>query len=333
MKKSLIALAVLGAFAGAAVAQSSVTIYGIIDQGIQKANDGNAPNPGVTAQGEAWSVEQSTASRLGFRGNEDLGGGLSAQFQIEHRFNPDTGLLNAAAFWHGRSYVQLSGGFGSVYLGREYAPSFWIANKLDPFGWTTVGQIGGAGMAGFSVPGSGVRVANTVGYKTPKFGGFTANVDVGLGESPAGSRHQGLNVEYGAGPLYVGLGLDKMTNGAADGNSLINLGVAYDLGMIRPMVYFARSKLNNALGGEDTNKFVSLGAQAPIGPGKLNAMVYRSSPENNADETKFGIGYFYPLSKRTLLYVDASTARKKDTAAAGNFDNRNAFDLGVRHTF
>src|SRR5207248_624333 len=105
MKKSLLALAVLGAFAGAASAQSSVTIYGSLDQAVARGNGGTAGNnggpagnPSVTNNGKAWFLQQSNASRLGFRGNEDLGGGLSAQFQIEHRFTPDDGNSNAV-FW------------------------------------------------------------------------------------------------------------------------------------------------------------------------------------------------------------------------------------------
>src|SRR5215216_3180015 len=127
MKKSLLALAVLGAFAGAASAQSSVTIYGSLDMALMKGNGGTAPNPGALGTSKAYNVAQSNSSRLGFRGNEDLGGGLSAQFQIEHRFHPDDGAVPATQpFWMGRSYVQLSSAtLGRVYLGREYGPAFW----------------------------------------------------------------------------------------------------------------------------------------------------------------------------------------------------------------
>ena len=99
MKKSLLALAVLGAFAGAASAQSSVTLYGRVDLSLAK-------NIGSDAKG----VQNGSGSRLGFRGVEDLGGGMKAIFNIEHRFNADTGeLTNAAKFWQGRSIVGLEG--------------------------------------------------------------------------------------------------------------------------------------------------------------------------------------------------------------------------------
>ena len=161
MKKSLLALAVLGAFAGTASAQSSVTIYGVVDMSIARNNcvataaNPCAVNAGAPA-GDAWTMQQSTTSRLGFRGNEDLGGGLSAQFQIEHRFNPDTGAQNQTPFWNGRSYVQLtSAAAGSVYLGREYTPAFWVELKSDPFGNDGVGQTGVTYMwAGYMTPDS-----------------------------------------------------------------------------------------------------------------------------------------------------------------------------------
>ena len=149
MKKSLLALAVLGAFAGAASAQSSVTVYGLLDEGITKSNGGTSGNNGLTSPGaapKAWTLQFASTPRLGFRGNEDLGGGLSAQFQIEHRFYNDTGAAQSSAiFWNGRSYVQLSSATaGRVYLGRDYSPAFWPAVKSDPFGWDGVGQAGGA---------------------------------------------------------------------------------------------------------------------------------------------------------------------------------------------
>ena len=108
MKKSLIALATLAAFAGAASAQSSVTMYGRVDLSIGK-------NVGSIAK----YMANGSGSRLGLRGTEDLGGGMKAIFNIEHRFDADTGVNPNARFWHARSLVGLEGGFGKVSLGRE----------------------------------------------------------------------------------------------------------------------------------------------------------------------------------------------------------------------
>src|SRR2546421_11201189 len=150
MKKSLLALAVLGAFAGAASAQSSVTIYGSLDLAVTKGNGGTAPQEGGNGTSKAWIEKQSNASRLGFRGNEDLGGGLSAQFHLEHRFTPDNGAASAL-FWAGRSYVQLtSQTLGRGYLGREYGPAVWPAGAGDPFGLDGVASSATEVYAGFA---------------------------------------------------------------------------------------------------------------------------------------------------------------------------------------
>lgn len=348
MKKSLLALAVLGAFAGAASAQSSVTIYGVVDLGITKGNGGTAPNNGANSTSKAWQVKQARGSRLGFRGNEDLGGGLSAQFLIEHRFVPDTGTVTPSSvsanpnFWDGGSYVQLTSNVaGSVYFGRWYTPAFWVALKTDPFGWDGVGQVSSKAWAGFLTPstnGGGVRTVNTVGYKTPNWGGFTANLAVGLGEGNIG-RDTGFNAEYTAGPIYAGLGYEKVTGAgtlaagqtaagnAVDGNSLVNFGFAYNFGVIRPIVYYARSK--TGVGSTATNKFWEVALTAPIGPGVLKAAYFNFDPFGATNtENKLGIGYDYFLSKRTRVYADYSTAKKE-----GAFTNNNAFNLGIRHDF
>ena len=354
MKKSLLALAVLGAFAGAASAQSSVTIYGSLDLGITKSNGGTAGNSGGAAgngaQAKAWTVQQANGSRLGFRGNEDLGGGLSAQFQIEHRFSPDTGVASSPQFWQGRSYLQLSSATaGRVYLGRDYTPAFWPAVKSDPFGWDGVGQLGLAQWAGFGTPnfnlaGQNVRSSNTVGYKSPSLGGLTVQVAVALGEAVVG-RDTGLNLEYGAGPIYAAFGYEKVsksgvssvadsaapiTGNSKDGDSLWNLAFHYDFGVAKPMFYYAKNKVAST---GQSNKFWSLGVLAPIGGGTLKAAYYRldiataNLTIDGQDTRKFGIGYDYPLSKRTNVYADLGLTRK-DLATSNT-----TYSFGVKHTF
>jgi predicted porin len=113
----------------------------------------------------------------------------------------------------------------------------------------------------------------------------------------------------------------------------------YDLGMVKPMLYFARAKVSDGVnGGELTNKYWSLGALAPIGGGKLKVAYGRLTLDEdaaaNGTEGKFGIGYDYPLSKRTNVYADLGYGRKSGTNAAGqDFDNNTAIALGVKHTF
>lgn len=372
MKKSLLALALLGAYAAGAYAQSSVTIYGIIDEAVGKGNGGTAGttatatpgvrNPGVALLGmnKAWQVfDNSGGSRLGFRGNEDLGGGLSAQFLIEHRFKPDTGETNtgtqaaaSSTFWFGGSYVQLTSSMvGSVYFGRWYSPAFWVSVKTDPFGYGGIAQVGALTFANYTNPsavGQGARHTNTVGYKTPNWGGFTANVQVGLGEASATvGRDAGVNVEFTSGPIYAGLAYDKVsggttafssTTGAIDGNSMLIAGFAYNFGFIRPMISYATSETrNNGLLETDA---LSIGLTAPAGPGVIKAHytmrntdaapaaafpAVGATPEVKLK--KLGIGYDYFLSKRTRVYADF--AQVKETSQTNN----RAFALGVRHDF
>ena len=321
MKKSLLALAVLGAFAGVASAQSTVTIYGSLDLAVTKGNGGTAPNPGANGASKAWIEKQSNASRLGFRGNEDMGGGLSAQFQIEHRFTPDDGAA-ANPFWAGRSYVQLtSAAAGSVYLGRDYTPSFWPAVKSDPFGWDGVGQIGAAAWAGYLFNG-GVRAPNTVGYKSPNLGGLTVQAAVGLGEAVTG-RNNGFNVEYGAGPIYAAFGYEKVTKGAQDGQGVVNFALHYNFGVAKLLGYYARADL-----GATNSKVFSIGALVPIGSGTLKAAYFRLDPDGaNNNSSKLGLGYDYPLSKRTNLYGDVGFGRGDAQT------NNTAYAFGVKHTF
>lgn len=331
MKKSLLALAVLGAFAGAASAQSSVTIYGSLDMGIAKSNGGTSGNNGGPAgASKAWTLQQANASRLGFRGNEDLGGGLSAQFNIQHRFTPDTGDA-ASPFWAALSYVQLtSAAAGSVYLGRDYTPAFWPAVKSDPFGWDGVGQLGTLQWGGYTAPGNpngGVRSSNTVGYRSPSLGGLTFQGAIGLAETTGVGRNNGFNVEYAGGPIYAALGYEKISNGGVnDGKGVTNLALHYDFGFAKFMGYYAKAKIGNF--GNTGSKVWDIAATAPIGPGKLKAAYITVNPDGaNNDTKKFAIGYDYPFSKRTGVYVDFGKT-KTDLLT-----NNNTYSFGMKHTF
>lgn len=355
MKKSLLALAVLGAFAGAATAQSSVTIYGLVDLGVAKGNGGSVKTAGLdlapNKDGKAWVEKASNASRLGFRGNEDLGGGLSAQFQIEHRFNADEGVLNSKDFfWAGRTYVQLtSATAGSIYLGREYSPAFFVQSAVDPFGNNGVGQFGtdlswagykSPSNAGGTVVSGGSRSSNAVGYKSPNLNGFSAIVAVGLGEGVV-PRTTALSLDYKAGPIYAGFGYEKQSGKpgfATNDDSLWNIGATYDLGMVKPGFYYASAKVT---GGTLTNKVFEFTASAPIGGGTLKAGYGRESfgavaPATKGKLSKFGLGYDYPLSKRTNLYADLGTARQGDDVSGTTkvtYTNSTQYHVGVTHKF
>jgi len=323
MKKSLLALAVLGAFAGAASAQSSVTIYGIIDVGVSKIDDGTTALGPATLYGapDVWNVRSSTSSRLGFRGTEDLGGGMKANFLIEHRLDPSEGTdeKGAVGMWHASSWVSLSGGFGEVRLGRQYVPYFFTGLAMDPWGY----DYNVAGAAGFTRAGGPSRANNAVTYLSPNMGGFTAQAQVAAGEGVT-PRNLGFNVRYTAGPLDVGLGFNDIDSAAT--NRHWNLVGSWDLGMVKPILGYAKGEV----GAVDTKQFV-LGARAPVGPGTLKAVFARSTTSAagvDVDTDKFGIGYEYALSKRTSVHADYGTA-KADAPAT----RTNGFEFGVKHVF
>src|SRR3569833_330324 len=186
MKKTLLLLAVLGAFTGTASAQTNVTIYGLLDAGVHYRDNGADTN------NKTWGVDsgQASGSRLGFRGTEDLGGGLAAIFTLESGVNVDDGTLgqgitgsaNSPALTRlfGRqAFVGLSGNFGAVKFGRQYAPIRVAVESVDPFG------VSGAGNAANFFNVHGERTDNTVNYSTANFGGFSGQAAYSSAKSPA----------------------------------------------------------------------------------------------------------------------------------------------------
>ena len=308
MKKSLLALAVLGAFAGAASAQSSVTLYGKLDLGFAKAA-GSADK----------QVADGSSSRVGFRGVEDLGGGLKALFQFEHRFNPDTGTVTNTAFWHGLSTVGLGGSFGTVNLGRQYTAAFSLATDvIDPFGGYTV-----AGLRDESLTKSVARLRtdNSVRYDGA-FGGLKVAADIA--ETPAGGvdRPYSVAAQYAAGPFMVAASYDNPT-GAND--NLATLGGSYA---------FGPAKVSLGIGRGDNNSNVRVkqalaGVTVSVGAAGQVLAGYAQEEVGTADATKkVSLGYRHNLSKRTQLYTDVT--RVNDLLSK---TEKTGYDFGVIHTF
>lgn len=191
MKKSLLALAVVAAIPAFAQAQTSnVVMYGRLDLGYAKQTGG------------VLNQVQASGSRFGVRGAENLGGGTFATFQIEHRFNADTGALTNQKFWHGRSIVGLRGGFGEINLGHNYTPLFWVNLAADPFGWDTVAAMNN------TQTGTQVRFSNSLEYVTPSLGGLVGRLMWAPSEVAGRSANLGLSAAYSGGPLYIGLGYE-----------------------------------------------------------------------------------------------------------------------------
>ena len=347
MKKSLIALAVLAA-SGAAMAQSSVTLFGIIDAGVGYVKaDGAGHTTGLINGGNS-------TSRLGFRGTEDLGGGLAASFWLEGALNNDVGggATQTSGFdFQRRSTVSLSGTFGEIRLGRDFSPTYLSLIAFDPFGQRGFGQIETLGSGTVTNP-SGtaagyVRNNNSVAYFLPAtLGGFYGNVQYAFGErnsnqtavrNAAGysttalaavtdksNNFLGGRVGYANGPLDVagsyGQYADVVRTVApgsyAEDYKLGNIGASYDFGVVKPMVLVQSEKQAGRTGIADFKlNTYAIGATAPLGAGVLRAQVSRYDLKNSAnDANKVAIGYVYNLSKRTAVYADVARINNKGLA-------------------
>lgn len=355
MKKSLLALAILGAFAGAASAQTNVTVYGVVDAGIVSFDDD------VDRTTRLDSGNQS-GSRIGFRGSEDLGGGLSAIFTLENGFNVDDGTLGQGNRLFGRqAFVGLNGGFGSVKLGRQYTPMRLAVESIDPF------SLGLAGNAENVFNTYGSRTDNTLNYTAPNFGGFTGQLAYSFGEASGSTslgRHLGASVGYANGPINVVLvyhrqnltataGTPAVTVDAGDADTWM-LGGTYNFGIAKVHAAYARNDAETAAGVTTVDgDNILLGASATFGAGTVMASWIRRTDDvtgaggASRDADLFAIGYTHALSKRTNLYTSYGQVRN-DAGANVSFQGTNSayaipvagagrdpsiFNIGVRHRF
>jgi len=330
-KTALLASYGLIAFTGMAAAQSTVELYGQVDVGVTHANNGTSINPGRGPVGQ-WALQQGTASRLGFKGQEDLGGGLYARFNLEHRFFGDTGMQDSGAFFKGVSTVSLaSAQWGEVYMGRDVVPAFYLTCTADPTCWSFTSQPGQpyayANYNGsVAADNSGIRRNNSVGYRTPSFRGLSAEVAYAFGEDIRRST-KGFNVSYNQGPVYAAIGYD----GAASDNRLWILAGGYDFGVVRPLFTYSDAKGGATTPGYDA-KSASLTFVVPISRGKVflgagRLVAHTGSGGTDVKSNKFYVGMDHNLSKRTMLYANIGSAKSTDLTRS------TAFDFGIRHKF
>lgn len=342
MKKSLIAFAILGAFSGAVYAQSAVTIYGMVDMGIVQengavANKANADakiNPGDNITKLGSGVQ--SGSRLGFRGTEDLGDGLSALFVMEMGIAADTGGLNQGGLaWGRQSYVGVKGGLGTVMLGRQYSPAHSTKTGVaDPFTGDLAGNSG-------NLMASVTRMDNTIKYVSPSFGGLTVDAAYGLGEvagDNAAKRVFGGALTYANGPLKVRLGHHNRNNATAtDSDKFTILAANYDFGVATGYLAYTQSK-GYSFGD---NNDALIGIRVPVGASVFLASYIHKNDKLSVDRdaSQFALGYMYYLSKRTNLYASAAVIDNENGAVytvgngteSGTGDK--AFNFGIRHAF
>jgi predicted porin len=351
MKKSLLALTLLGAFAGVAQAQTAVQIYGTVDAGVTKTTD------------KTLAIGKRANNTLGFKGTEELGSGLKALFQLEIRYEPDTGTLESVSrpLFQGQSRVGLQGDFGMIRVGRgltafqESVTAFEPWHGLPtPAGFQTDLQVAGYASAFGSgsdplggASSSGNRFSNAVFYNSPEFAGFQVNTTIGTKE-PGGNALTGKGTV--AAPQFPANLVNSTVNPYSISATYKNGTVAFMLANernavetrlwsiagsvwttpeLKLMASYQRqnqdfSKLTNPL-----TKAWILGANYTMGPGKILAGYGQKSPDGVAKTRQMSVGYEYSLSKRTYLYADAS--KKKGGVQVPT--TLNTYALGINHAF
>jgi predicted porin len=359
MNKSLVAAALLGACAGVAQAQSNVQIYGTIDAGIIKRTD------------QSLNIGKRAANTLGFKGSEELGNGLKAIFQLEMRYEPDTGTQElgtstvngvttsvARPLFQGQSRVGLQGDFGMVRIGRGLSPFQESVAYFDPWHGlpTPAGFWTDLSVAGFTTdplgtPGtSGNRMSNGLFYNSPSYNGFQFNGAVSTKESNSGNAIIGRGTA--AVPQYPANAQPSTNPFSLSGtynNGPMGAMLAYERNAVESKVwslgasvlvtpelklmgtYSSQDREHTFVSNSDVKAWV-LGANYTMGPGKLLVGYGRKTPDGQPHTKQLSLGYEYSLSKRTYLYVDASR-KEGPIGNATSTTTINHYDVGVNHSF
>jgi predicted porin len=345
LRASAIALACL-AVGGVAHAQSSVSAYGLID-----LSAGQFQSAGGLKVKKVDSGNMAT-SYIGFKGSEDLGGGLRANFQLETFVSADTGIPGRVStapidtFWGRNANVSLTGGFGTIKLGRQAMPLF-VSTLLfnafsDSFGFSP--SIRQYFSAPYGTPVIGDTAwNNAIGYSLPSYGGLSANLLVSAGEGAATSKGKnvGGNVLYFGGPVALtavwqsvksqgALGQSIATYPGFTGQTAYQVGGSFDAGVVKLFAQYGKIKTDASKDVTTTN--YNFGVKVPLGAGAVMAQYGNSKIETETvagdKQSKIGsLGYDYFLSKRTDVY--AVLMLEKFTAVS----HGSTYAVGLKHTF
>lgn len=355
MKKHLLALAVasIGTAAIAQSAPSSVTLYGIVDAGVIH----NSNNAGKSETRMASGYLQS--SRFGFRGSEDLGGGLRAIFTLESGLNVTTGSnASTAVMFNRQAFMGLSSNtLGTFTMGRQYTP---IYDQLISISGAPTFGVGGGAVDGIAAPGStvsrfdntlgGTRVDSSFKYTSPDFSGVKVNAMwQARPDAAAGNTGQlaSFGVGYNAGPITSGLGYisrkcGSTTAGCADrdDDKLWALGAGYDFGVAKLSgVYTSQKNAKNVKGSD--GDMMNVMVTAPVGAWKLAAGYQRLNDKSVLDQDvrQINLSAVYSLSKRTAVYGIYSNQKVDNGGKAGmavttsSDGKQNIYTVGLRHIF
>lgn len=299
---------------------SNVEIYGVVDLGMVRRSNGFT------------GIERGSNNRLGFRGTEDLGNGLSATFRLESRFKTDTGdQERPTIFWQGESTVGLaSNTWGAMRLGRAVTPMNQKNWKFEP--WESSGfnaSLNAFQLGNFTFSADGtndaavgsanfIRIPNAVFYNSPTVRGFSVAVAGQVEKSEgARARNRGFSLNYDNGPVALMLAGEENT----DRDRIGFVAASYVIGAARVMGSYSRIDHRER---DDESSYV-VGATYDVGPGMLRAGFGR---DIDLDVSRISTGYLHPLSKRTQVYLDLW--RHRTTSSASTY---NGVALGIKHTF
>lgn len=338
--KKLLAMAALVACAAGAHAQTSVTATGLVDMYV-----GSMKAPGDDGRSNVVGSGGMTTSWWGFKGTEDLGGGLKLGFALTSFMRADTGTpgrFNGDLFFARDANVSLSGGFGSVSLGRNIAPNFIPTISMNPFGdsFTFSPLVLHQNVSLFNKSGwqksnpSDTGWGNQIIYSTPNMGGLSANLHYQFGEQAGqgGKNNVAVNATYANGPFAItGFYEDvDMSNPVStvlsENHKNWMVGGNFDAKFAKFYATYGQTT------GKDTDykiKTASVGATVPVTGNSriLAAYAHSKLADTTAKRDTVSVGYNYDLSKRTDAYGIVMYDKVK------SFGNGTSFGVGVRHRF
>lgn len=349
MKSRTLKAACLLVLSGTVHAQTSVQVFGTLDLNIGRlTGEGNTNLLRVGTDGN-------NSSRIGLRGSEDLGGGLSTSFWLEAGMAADTGAGVATSTnnviaapssgltWNRRSTVSLTGQFGEIRLGRDIVPSFRNLTAYHPFGVNGVGTVTSL-FYPVSPKQTTARASNSLAYFLPKgLGGLRGELMVARGENDPSinaTRHDGnyagLRIGYAQGALETALGHGKTTLASGDFTQT-NLGGAYTLGPAKLLGLWGENEV-----GSSRTRSIMIGGTLDVGAGQWRGAYTRLKAlgvANNAQE--ISVGYVHHLSKRTAIYGNYAYLDNKDNGRTFNVGRAvltsgggaSGLDMGLRHNF
>ena len=339
--------------AGAAYAQSNVTLYGILDTGLLYTNKTLNQTTGGNA-GKQFSMVDSglSPSQFGMTGTEDLGGGLQAKFQLESGISlPTGGFSNSNGNMFGRqAWVSLAGKYGELKMGLQFSPFFTAVYATDPRSYSMFGS--GLIIYADNVLATSIFNANAVSYTTSEFAGFQASAMFALGGKAGdfqAGRQYGGSLTYRGGPLTVDV---AYYNGNAGGtvNTVIPSTVAFVGRTIGASYHFgaltaSAAVVNYKVAGSFNNYVYSAGMQYSVGPQlAVDGGIYWTRDQNDSGNHSLlsAVGAQYYLSKRTTLYTQLgfvnnhgrmNTGLSINGAVYGVTGSTFGANLGIRHMF